>query len=113
MRPVAETGELSRLRFKMYSIYSWGCPLFISFVAIIVDSLPEDFDVIRPGFGEKKCWFGDNQPLWAYFYGFVLTLVVANILLFCQVAYILIMAQNDPILQRTRQQNRESKSNTI
>ncbi|XP_045108581.1 uncharacterized protein LOC123503143 isoform X2 [Portunus trituberculatus] len=107
MRPVAETGELSRLRFKMYSIYSWGCPLFISFVAIIVDSLPEDFDVIRPGFGEKKCWFGDNQPLWAYFYGFVLTLVVANILLFCQVAYILIMAQNDPILQRTRQQNRE------
>ncbi|KAK8396034.1 hypothetical protein O3P69_005251 [Scylla paramamosain] len=107
MRPVAETGELSRLRFKMYSIYSWGCPVFISFVAIIVDSLPEDFDVIRPGFGEKKCWFGDNQPLWAYFYGFVLTLVVANILLFCQVAYILIMAQNDPILQRTRQQNRE------
>lgn len=57
MRPVAETGELSRLRFKMYSIYSWGCPVFISFVAIIVDSLPEDFDVIRPGFGTKKCWF--------------------------------------------------------
>lgn len=107
MRPVAETGELSRLRFKMYSIYSWGCPAFISFVAIIVDSLPEDFDVIRPGFGTKKCWFADNHPLWAYFYGFVLTLVVANIILFCQVAYILIMAQNDPILQRTRQQNRE------
>ncbi|KAG0713501.1 hypothetical protein GWK47_016104 [Chionoecetes opilio] len=49
----------------------------------------------------------DNHPLWAYFYGFVLALVLANIILFCQVAYILIMAQNDPILQRTRQQNRE------
>lgn len=57
MRPVAETGELSRLRFKMYSVYSWGCPVFISLVAVIVDSLPEDFDVIRPGFGIDRCWF--------------------------------------------------------
>lgn len=52
-------------------------------------------------------FFSDNKSLWAYFYGFVLTLVVANIIFFCQVAYILVMAQNDPILQRTRQQNRE------
>ncbi|KAG7156559.1 G-protein coupled receptor Mth-like 1-like 2 [Homarus americanus] len=107
MRPVAETGELSRFRFKMYSVYSWGCPIIISLVAIIVQALPEDFNVIRPDFGSKKCWFDNDKSLWAYFFGFVLVLVVANIIFFAQVAYILIMAQNDPILQRTRQQNRE------
>lgn len=107
MRPVPETGELSRLRFKLYSLYSWGCPLVIAIVSVIIQSLPEDFDVIRPDFGTTKCWFRENLSLWAYFYGFVLVLVVANIIFFCQVAYILIVAQNDPILQRTRQQNRE------
>ncbi|XP_071552181.1 uncharacterized protein [Panulirus ornatus] len=107
MRPVAETGELSRFRFKMYSVYSWGCPVVISLVAIIIQALPEHLDIIRPEFGSRKCWFDNNRSLWAYFYGFVLVLVVANIIFFCQVAYILIMAQNDPIIQRTRQQNRE------
>nr|QPB73588.1 GPCR4 [Penaeus japonicus] len=107
MRPVAESGERSRFRFKMYSLYSWGCPLLIAVASFIVQELPEDFGVIKPDFGNTKCWFDNNKSLWAYFYGFVLTLVVANIIFFCQVAYILVMAQNDPILQRTRQQNRE------
>lgn len=107
MRPVAESGERSRFRFKMYSLYSWGCPLLISIASLIVQELPDDLGVIKPNYGKSKCWFDKNISLWAYFYGFVLTLVVANIIFFCQVAYILVMAQNDPILQRTRQQNRE------
>ncbi|KAK8725056.1 hypothetical protein OTU49_011043 [Cherax quadricarinatus] len=107
MRPVAETGELSRLRFKMYSMYAWGCPIVISLAAIIVQTLPPNIQVVRPEFGNKKCWFDNDKSLWAYFYGFVLVLVIANIIFFAQVAYILLVAQNDPILQRTRQQNRE------
>ncbi|XP_068204273.1 uncharacterized protein [Palaemon carinicauda] len=107
MRPVPETGELSRLRFKLYSLYSWGCPLVIAIVSAIIQSLPENIDVIRPNFGVSKCWFDKDISQWAYFYGFVLVLVIANIIFFCQVAYILIVAQNDPILQRTRQQDRE------
>ncbi|XP_066952174.1 uncharacterized protein [Macrobrachium rosenbergii] len=107
MRPVPETGELSRLRFKLYSLYSWGCPLVIAVVSAIIQSLPESVKVIRPNFGDAKCWFSKDVSLWAYFYGFVLVLVIANIIFFCQVAYILIVAQNDPILQRTRQQDRE------
>ncbi|KAK4289483.1 hypothetical protein Pmani_037548 [Petrolisthes manimaculis] len=91
----------------MYSVYSWGCPLFISLIAIVVEYLPQEYDIIRPGFGDTKCWFENRQSMWAFFYGFVLVLVVLNIVFFCWVAWILIMAQNDPILQRTRQQNRE------
>nr|XP_045612038.1 uncharacterized protein LOC123766744 isoform X1 [Procambarus clarkii]XP_045612039.1 uncharacterized protein LOC123766744 isoform X1 [Procambarus clarkii] len=107
MRPVAETGELSRLRFKMYSVYAWGCPIVVSLVAFTIQALPEHIELIRPGFGNKKCWFQNDKSLWAYFYGFVLVLVVANVIFFAQVAYILLVAQNDPILQRTRAQNRE------
>ncbi|CAL4095067.1 unnamed protein product [Meganyctiphanes norvegica] len=109
MRPVAESGDASRRRFRIYSLYAWGCPAIIGMVAIIMNELPEEYDVLRPGFGEINCWFKGTTELWTYFYGFVLLLVIFNIIFFCHVSYILITMQrrNDPILNRTKKQERE------
>ncbi|KAK7027385.1 hypothetical protein SK128_013599 [Halocaridina rubra] len=107
MNPASEPREKARLRFRLYSLYSWGCPLVIAIVSVIIESLPEDIDVIRPGFGESRCWFVDNKSLWVYFYGFVLVLVIINIIFFVDVAYFLIVNHIDSVLQRTQQKNRE------
>ena len=47
--------------------------------------------------------YPDQAALWAYFYGFVLTLTVANIVFFALVAHILIRAQraNSKILKNS------------
>ena len=48
-----------------------------------------------------------NKPYWLYVYGWMMLLVVANIVFFILVAIILIKAQNDPLLKRSREYNRE------
>lgn len=54
MEKVKET-----LRLRIYELYAWGVPIFITIVAAILDNLPEtpDEKFLRPRFGENKCWF--------------------------------------------------------
>ncbi|KAF2357415.1 GPCR family 2 secretin-like [Trinorchestia longiramus] len=107
LRPIPESGEGSRSRFKWYSAYAWGCPLIVGLVTIGMQQIDANKhpELILPGFGVKKCWFAEQAALWLYFYGFVLLLTVINIIFFMQVAYILIQAQrvNKTILRNTRQ----------
>ncbi|KAG7153843.1 G-protein coupled receptor Mth-like 1-like 4 [Homarus americanus] len=108
MRTVTEGGEWARRRFRMYSLYAWGSSFLLALLALIMETLPDTHSVIRPNFS-GTCWFKNyhNASMWLYFYGWVLALTVANALFFIGVAFILIRSQNDPILQRTREQNRE------
>ncbi|XP_064108444.1 uncharacterized protein LOC135216861 [Macrobrachium nipponense] len=110
MRLGPEPSEQSRLRFRLYSLYSWGCPFVIAVISVIIDSLPEDIEVIRPRFGETTCWFDSNvgsESIWVYFYGIILVIIIVNILFFCHVMYILLAQQRDSTLEKTRKQNRE------
>lgn len=44
---------------RLYEVYAWGGPLIIAAVAAALDHLPVDQypDLLRPGFGQEKCWF--------------------------------------------------------
>lgn len=49
-------------RLFFYSIYAWGVPLLIVMTGQIlqnVDELPSN--IITPGLGLKKCWFGKRS----------------------------------------------------
>ena len=46
-------------RLFFYSMFAWGVPLLIVITGQIlqnVDELPSN--IVTPGFGLKKCWFG-------------------------------------------------------
>lgn len=45
--------------------------------------------------------------IWLYFYGWVLALVIGNIVFFGMVACILLRNQNDRMLKQTREKNRD------
>ncbi|MPC91676.1 G-protein coupled receptor Mth2 [Portunus trituberculatus] len=49
----------------------------------------------------------DKAAYWLFMYGWMMVLVVANVIFFTLVAIILIKAQNDPLLKRSREYNRE------
>uniref|UniRef100_T1GIM5 G-protein coupled receptors family 2 profile 2 domain-containing protein n=1 Tax=Megaselia scalaris TaxID=36166 RepID=T1GIM5_MEGSC len=68
--------------------YAWGVPLILTAVALIMDRIPktEGDNILRPRFGEVRCWFVDDLAILAYFFGPVGVLLVINILLFLSTA---------------------------
>ncbi|XP_049956981.1 G-protein coupled receptor Mth2-like isoform X1 [Schistocerca serialis cubense] len=75
--------EREHKKFIIYSIYSWGCPLILLSVTLVMqfhNDIPDG--LLRPQFGVKKCWFPDDITILAYFYGPVGVLVLCNIILF-------------------------------
>lgn len=81
-RPSSLERNQELLRLRLYSAYAWGVPLLISVIAFTVDHLPET-QLLRPGFGERSCWFsGEHLSIFAYFFGPIGLLLCANIVLF-------------------------------
>ncbi|XP_049858422.1 G-protein coupled receptor Mth2-like isoform X4 [Schistocerca gregaria] len=75
--------EREHKKFIIYSIYSWGCPLILLSVTLVMqfhNDIPDG--LLRPQFGVKRCWFPDDITILAYFYGPVGVLVLCNIILF-------------------------------
>ncbi|KAK3863266.1 hypothetical protein Pcinc_030946 [Petrolisthes cinctipes] len=103
MRTVSGSPEWIRRRFLWYSVYSWGCPLLITIVAVIIEQLPDSYNLIRPDFGTDFCWFQSKRSLWVYLYVYILALVLANIVFFILVTIILCRSQNNPNLKRSRE----------
>lgn len=58
-RPTSMEKGHEKVRLRIYKIYAWGVPLIITGIAAILDNLPKSLheSVLRPRFGEKKCWF--------------------------------------------------------
>ncbi|KAK4305471.1 hypothetical protein Pmani_022632 [Petrolisthes manimaculis] len=107
MRTVSGSPEWIRRRFVWYSVYSWGCPLLITIVAVIIEQLPDSYNLIKPDFGTDFCWFQKKRSMWVYFYVYILVLVVANVVFFVMVMVILYRSQNNSTLKRSREVNRE------
>ncbi|KAL7640916.1 UNVERIFIED_CONTAM: hypothetical protein RMT77_008053 [Armadillidium vulgare] len=96
-RPVDDEHR-GKTRIILYSVYGWGLPLLMGFVALIMDSLPhtpENKHLIRPGFGIKSCYFADNKSKWAYLYDIILVLLCVNFGFFIHIVIILMKAQKD------------------
>ncbi|KAG8335799.1 hypothetical protein J6590_059312 [Homalodisca vitripennis] len=78
--------EACRLRF--YELYAWGGPLVIAGIAAVCDHLPEESypNMIKPRFGEKRCWFYGDTEIFSYFFGPVAVLLLLNLTLFAATA---------------------------
>jgi len=53
----------SKKKFKFYCLYAWGCPLLVSVVTILADTILEDEMHWKPGLGKQEgvCWFQKNN----------------------------------------------------
>ncbi|XP_025409388.1 G-protein coupled receptor Mth2-like [Sipha flava] len=75
-------------KFKMYSIYAWGCTTFISaftyYMQIVYSS-----SQFSPGFGIRRCWFNTKLSTFIYFYGPVTILSSSDILMFIHTAVLI------------------------
>ena len=81
-RPSSLERNQELIRLRLYSAYAWGIPLLIASIAACVNLIPES-SLLRPGFGEKKCWFsGERLSIFAYFFGPIGILLSINIMLF-------------------------------
>ncbi|KAE8752412.1 hypothetical protein FOCC_FOCC000884, partial [Frankliniella occidentalis] len=60
LRPASVDKNQETVRMRLYEAYAWGGPLIIAGVAAALDRLPKTDEyehLLRPGFGEDKCWF--------------------------------------------------------
>ncbi|GIX75106.1 g_PROTEIN_RECEP_F2_4 domain-containing protein [Caerostris darwini] len=77
------TGDRPMLvRYAMYSAYSWGFPLAIVLVGVIVDSSPGSDEKYRFTIERGSCWFYYRQALLVYFVVPLVVLLVLNSVLF-------------------------------
>jgi hypothetical protein len=63
-----------RRRLFRYSLYATGVPVIVAAVTLTVELLPPDYDVLRPGFGIRNCFF--DTPLASFVYFHMLLLVI-------------------------------------
>jgi hypothetical protein len=56
-RPTSLEKSQESCRLRIYHVWAWGVPLLIAIVAAILDQMPSDEAILRPRFGEKRCWF--------------------------------------------------------
>ncbi|KZC11292.1 G-protein coupled receptor Mth2, partial [Dufourea novaeangliae] len=64
--------------FMIYCACGWGGPLCFLISALIAHHMEGTH--LRPGFGERSCWFSGTEQLWAYFYGPIAILLSLNII---------------------------------
>ena len=67
-------------KYKWYALYSWGCPLIVTIVTIIMQNLDEKYveeinrnttywsTTIYPKLGETTCFFPTNESKLYYFH---------------------------------------------
>ncbi|XP_076225813.1 G-protein coupled receptor Mth2 isoform X2 [Nomia melanderi] len=63
--------------FIAYCIYGWGGSLCFLVLALLTHNIEGTH--LKPGFGERSCWFNGPKAMWAYFYGPILILLILNV----------------------------------
>jgi hypothetical protein len=70
-RPVQirKTG-LRHPKYKWYALYSWGCPLLVSIVTLVMQHLPSNVtkDVTTPRIGQVNCFLAPDNAILYYFH---------------------------------------------
>jgi len=78
-------------KYKWYALYSWGCPLIVTIVTIIMQNLDENYVeeinrnatyYIYPKLGETTCFFPTNESKLYYFHIINGPILVANLIFF-------------------------------
>lgn len=89
LRPTSLDKGQETFRLRLYQLYAWGGPLLIAGIAGILDSLPEEIysSLLRPRFGQQRCWFYGDVEIFPYFYGPVGVLLLINLILFAATAH--------------------------
>lgn len=73
-----------RTLFVCYCAVGWGVPFAVLLLLLAAHLVPEgpDGDIVRPGFGQSKCWFQDDRATWAWFYWPLAVLLGMNVVYF-------------------------------
>lgn len=68
LRPANLDKGQEACRLRLYQLYAWGVPLVIATLAAVLDRIsPEQYvSLIRPKFGEHRCWFYGKSRLKFY-----------------------------------------------
>ncbi|KAK9890250.1 hypothetical protein WA026_010362 [Henosepilachna vigintioctopunctata] len=83
LRPQNIEKSQERCRLRLYKLYAWGIPLLIVTIGVILDSLPDpENKLIKPRFGENKCWFESEKEKLPFFNGPIGLLLTINLILF-------------------------------
>ncbi|OAD60406.1 G-protein coupled receptor Mth2, partial [Eufriesea mexicana] len=64
--------------FITYCIIGWGGPICFLIVSLITHHIKGHH--LKPGFGERTCWFSGSEQTWAYFYGPIAILLTLNVI---------------------------------
>ncbi|XP_050545730.1 probable G-protein coupled receptor Mth-like 1 [Daktulosphaira vitifoliae] len=88
LRPANLDKGQEACRFRLYQLYAWGVPFVIATLAAVIDRIPPDqyISLVRPKFGEHRCWFYGDADLLSYFYGPIGILLMMNLTLFAATA---------------------------
>ncbi|XP_059052162.1 G-protein coupled receptor Mth2-like [Achroia grisella] len=99
-------------RFTMYSFYAWGIPLLLTAVTASMQYANLPPGVIKPGFGDKRCWFDNWLSELLYFFAPVLVLVVCNTVFFSVTAHrIRSIKQETSILKGSKSTSKDKMKN--
>ncbi|XP_032665102.1 G-protein coupled receptor Mth2-like isoform X1 [Odontomachus brunneus] len=75
--------QQEKKKFIMYSIYAWGCPFILTIICLIMDFVPDiSKTLIRPEFGNVRCWFATDVARGLYFFLPMSITLICNIFLF-------------------------------
>ncbi|KAG8179555.1 hypothetical protein JTE90_016125 [Oedothorax gibbosus] len=87
---VMSSQNAKRRQFLYYSIYSWGVPLVITIISVIMDNIRATPNWIRPDFGMHDiCWMANEKAKLAFFMIPAFVLFSANTLFFVLSAFII------------------------
>ncbi|KAF7995144.1 hypothetical protein HCN44_004616 [Aphidius gifuensis] len=79
--------QREKKKFIYYSLYAWGLASILTGICLIADLVPGLPNyLIKPKFGNQKCWFVDEVSKAVYFYGPMGITVICNIILFISTA---------------------------
>ncbi|XP_060803122.1 G-protein coupled receptor Mth2 [Amyelois transitella] len=86
-RGSTSTKKREMRRFAVYGVYAWGMPALLTACTLSMQYAKLPYWVIKPGFGDRKCWFSNWLSELVYFYPSVLALVICNLVLFTITAH--------------------------
>lgn len=101
------TGRSFTVYFVRYSFYSWGSPLMIIILSIIIN-YSTDSSAYKLTFNASNCWFEYKQAFVMYFAGPLLVLFAANIFFFISSFFMITDAA-----ESLSQANSEKKSDLL
>ncbi|XP_071453442.1 probable G-protein coupled receptor Mth-like 1 [Hetaerina americana] len=99
--------------FITYSTYAWGVPLVIVSIGVAMDFyLNPSVDVVRPRFGQPRCWFFTRGGALIYFYAPVVIILLLNLIMLIVTAVRITKGKKEPAMLRITGSTNPDEKNT-